>query len=106
MDKQKLGGMLGLAVRAGQAQLGAGRALDWIRAGKAGMILLDESASDNTKKRFENAGNFHEVDCLILPPNLLGRSVGKADTMVAVLLKGGMADRLRGMIRGGIMDNE
>lgn len=103
MDEQKFIGMLGLAVKARQAQLGAGRALDSIRANKAALVLLDEEASDNTRKRFENACLFHEVECLILPPGLLGRAAGKSDAMVAAILKGGMAERLRGMGRDDIM---
>ena len=106
MDEKKIGGMIGLAVKARQAQLGAGRALDCLRAGKAGLLLLDETASDNTRKRFTDACASHEVECLMLPPGLLGQAAGKSDTMVAALLKGGLADRLRGMSRSDIMDNE
>ena len=106
MDDKKIGGMIGLAVKARQAQLGAGRALDCLRAGKAGLLLLDEAASDNTRKRFTDACASHEVELLMLPPGLLGQAAGKTDTMVAALLKGSMADRLRGMGRSDIMDNE
>lgn len=106
MDKSKLAGMLGLAVRARQVQLGSGRALDCVRGDKAGLVLLDEAASENTKKRFENACQSHQVAHLLLSPGLLGRAVGKPDTMVAALLKGGMAERLRSLGCDGIMNNE
>lgn len=106
MDEKKIGGMIGLAVKARQAQLGAGRALDCLRADKAGLLLLDGAASDNTRKRFTDACASHKVECLILSPGLLGQAAGKTDTMVAALLKGGMADRLRGMGREDIINNE
>lgn len=106
MDEQKVAGMIGLAVRARQAQLGAGRALDCLRAGKAGLLLLDDAVSDNTRKRFTDACTSHEVESLMLPPGLLGQAAGRMDTMVAALLKGGLADRLRGMGRSDIIDEE
>ncbi len=106
MDEKKITGMLGLAVKAGQAQIGAGRALDSVRGDKVGLILLDGAASDNTRKRFENTCQTHEVECLTLSPGTIGRAVGKPDAMVVALLKGGMADRLRGLSREDIMDNE
>ena len=42
----------------------------------------------------------------MLPPGLLGQAAGRMDTMVAALLKGGLADRLRGMGRSDIIDEE
>lgn len=106
MDEKKLSGLLGLALRAGQAKIGTGRALDALRAGKAGLILLDERASDNTRKRFEDSCRFYAVACCVFPPNLIGRSVGKEDTMAVALLKGGMAETLLGLCRGDIIKSE
>lgn len=106
MDEKKLIGMLGLAVKAGQAQLGAGRALDAVRGGKAGLMLLDEEASPNTKKRFADSCRFYQVECCLLPPGLIGRATGKADTKAAALLKGGMAEMLLGLCRRDIIKSE
>jgi len=87
-------GLLGLAMRAGQVLPGAGRALDLIRQGQAGLILLDEGASDNTKKRFDDACAHHDTDCLLLSPGLLGEAIGRHGTMVAAMKPGSFTQKL------------
>lgn len=106
MDEKKLGGLLGLAVRAGQAKLGSGPALDALRADRAGLILLDEGASDNTGKRFRDACRFHQVPLCVLPVGMIGRCTGRGNAMAAALLKGGMAETLLGLCRSDIIKSE
>ncbi len=106
MDEKKFGGLLGLAVRAGQTKLGAGPALDTLRADRAGLILLDEDASENAGKRFRDACRFHQVPLCVLPAGMIGRCTGRGNAMAAALLKGGMAETLLGLCRSDIMINE
>ncbi len=79
----KLKGYLGLAVRSGQAALGANMVLEQIRSGKAGVVLIDEDASDNTRKKLSDACAFRNVDLHILPAGLIAASCGKGDRMAA-----------------------
>ena len=51
-------GYLGLAVRAGQAALGSSLALRDIRDGRAAVALIDEGASENTRKKLSDACAF------------------------------------------------
>lgn len=94
MLEQKLRGLLGLATRAGQMLIGAGRALEHVRQHKSKLVFLDESASDNTKKRFTDACQSHQANFKVLSSGLLGQSIGKPGTMVAAVLPGGIADKI------------
>ena len=51
----------GLAVRAQKAVFGEEACLEAIRKHQAMLLFLDMDASDNTKKRFENACQHHET---------------------------------------------
>ncbi|NLD33971.1 MAG: 50S ribosomal protein L7ae [Clostridiales bacterium] len=89
-------GLLGLAMRAGQVLPGAGRALELIRQGQAGLVLMDEASSDNTRKRFGDACAHHQTECLMLPSGVLGEAIGRYGTMVAAMRPGGITEKLRG----------
>ena len=94
MLDQKLRGLLGLATRAGQMLIGSGRALEHVRQEKSNLVFLDETASDNTRKRFTDACQSHQADCKVLSKGVLGQAIGKPGTMVAAVLPGGIADKL------------
>ena len=71
------------------------RALQAVRQGKAALILLDDGASANTRRRFENAAISHQIPLHILPPGLLESATGKAKAIVAALPQGGLTDKVR-----------
>ena len=87
-------GLLGLACRAGQITLGADMALQEIRGGKAALALLDESASEGTRKKILDACAYRGVPAYILPVDALSRACGKDDRMAAALKKGKLCDRI------------
>ena len=95
MSAQEIRGLLGLAQRAGQLLLGSDRALDHIRRRQSGLLLLDESASANTRKRLTDACKHHEVALRLLPGELLGDALGRPGTMAALMLPGGLTERLQ-----------
>ena len=95
MAANGLAGLLGLATRAGLMIPGGERALQAVRQDKAALILLDEGASANTRKRFEDAATSHHTPLHILPPGLLEAATGKAKAMVAALPQGGLTDKVR-----------
>ena len=97
MVEKVLTGLLGLAMRSGQLMAGAERALEDIRHKRAGLLLLDEGASQNTAKRLTDACQTHQVRCLRLPDNLLGQAIGKQGAMAATLLPGGLCDKVQGV---------
>ncbi len=64
---QKLEGLLGLCCRAGQITLGAEMALKEIKAGRAALALVDESASEGTKKKIADACAYRHLPMHMLP---------------------------------------
>jgi ribosomal protein L7Ae-like RNA K-turn-binding protein len=94
MDEKALAGLLGLAMRSGQLKAGAQAALEDIRQGRAGLLLLDLAASPNTTKRMTDACQTHQVRCLRLPEELLGNAIGKQGTMAATLSPGGICEKV------------
>ena len=91
---EKLKGYLGLAVRAGQAALGSSLALRDIRDGRAAVVLIDEGASENTRKKLGDACAFRRVPCLTVPSGWIGESCGKSDRMAVSVRRGGLADSI------------
>lgn len=98
MNWQAAGGLLGLAQRAGQLLVGSDRSLDHIRRKGTGLLLLDEAASDNTRKRLQDACSHHQVAHRLLPKDLLGSALGKPGMMAALMLPGGLMQRLQQLL--------
>lgn len=88
MTEKKLMGLMGLAVRAGQAVLGTEQAVLQVRQGRAVAVLMDAGASENTSKRLKDACAHHEVPIIVLPKGLIGRASGKPGRVAASLSPG------------------
>ena len=87
-------GLLGLAGRAGQNALGADIALQEIRSGKTALLLLDEGASEGTRKKLLDACAFRSVPAYTLPEGEISRACGKDGRMAAAVRKGKLAERM------------
>ena len=87
-------GLLGLACRAGQIALGADIALQEIRSGKTALLLLDEGASEGTRKKLLDACAFRSVPASTLPEGEISRACGKDGRMAAAVRKGKLAERM------------
>ncbi len=85
---------LGLAMRAGILSSGEYGALKALRAGDAAFILVDEEASENTKKEFRDGCAYHSVPCWETEAGRLAGSTGKSGRMVAAVCKGPLAEKL------------
>ena len=90
--REKLKGYLGLAVRAGSAYLGVSMALDHIRSGRSGVVLIDEEASENTRKKLCDAADFRHVRRHILPAGWISGACGKGEWLAVSIAKGNLAD--------------
>jgi len=97
MDK-KLSGMLGIAMRAGQIVLGSDTVLQEIRRGKAGIVLLDADASENTAKCFADKCAYYRVPLHTVETGALDQAFGRSGRMVAAVRKGGFADQITKLI--------
>ena len=71
---------IGLCQRAGKAKSGAFAAESTIRAGKAKLVLLEETASEATKTHYEQLCAAHAVPLLMT--ETVGRAIGKESRIV------------------------
>lgn len=91
-------GLLGLCARARRVQLGEGAALACLREGTAKLVLLDESASDNARKRFRDACQYRGVPLRELPAGHLGRLCGRPGRMTAAVTDPGFSERILALL--------
>lgn len=87
-------GLLGLACRAGQTALGADLALKEIRSGRAGLALLDEGASEGTKKKISDACAYRGVALHMLPEGEISLACGRDGRMAAAVKPGKLCQRM------------
>ena len=84
MNETKLRGAMGFAMRAGKCITGDFASERAVKYGSAcWMVLLDESASEATQKRYHAMCEQRKIPCLLIPD--MGRSIGKDGRMVAVI---------------------
>lgn len=77
-DKNKLFGLLGLAVKAGKVQSGEFSTEKLVKSGRAFLVIVSEDASDNTKKMFRNMCAYYKVPYFeIGGREELGNAMGK-----------------------------
>jgi len=93
-------GFLGLAMRAGKVHAGEGAALECVRAGEAGVLLLDDGASANTRKRFLDACSFRPCPVAFAEQGALGQSIGRPGRMAAAVEKGPFSGHLLRQLQG------
>jgi ribosomal protein L7Ae-like RNA K-turn-binding protein len=95
---EKLRGLMGLAMRAGQITLGANLGINVIRSGKAALVLIDEDASENTRKKLTDACVYRHVPFFTLPHRLIDDACGKDSRYAAVFQQGGLAEKVRQLL--------
>lgn len=93
--------MLGIAMRAGAVTLGEDGVRGAIASGKTGLVLVDEGASDNTKKRLADSCAFYGVQMAMTQADRLGFAIGKPGRMSAAVAAGTLADKLRALAQKG-----
>ena len=89
---------LGLCMRAGRIISGQEACVDLVRTGEAALVLMDASASDNTRKRLTDACHSHDVALYEVSADALGHAIGKKGRMVIALKRDGMAQKLQSML--------
>ena len=90
MNRQALG-MVSLCMRAGRIVSGEQAVLTAIRRGTARLVILDASASANTKKMFGDSCAYYGVERVEAPEEALGTAIGKPGRKVAAVTDEGFA---------------
>ena len=94
IEHEQFYSLLGIAMRAGALTFGQDGVLKAISSGAAGFVLLDSSATDNTKKKISDSCRFYGVELYETMPGRLGDAVGKPGRMSAAVARGTLGDRL------------
>ncbi len=94
--REKIIGLLGLMRRAGAISPGEDHAGDTVKAGKAKLLLFSADASDNARRKAENAAAGRNVQMIPLPFDRgeLGAALGLGSCSVAAITDLGFADAL------------
>ena len=93
MDEQRIKGLMGLCVRAGQAVFGEEWCLRAMREKKAALLLIDSSISKSTRSKYEVLGKRIKVPVIMLKPGMLGESTGHPGRVMAIR-PGSLADQI------------
>jgi ribosomal protein L7Ae-like RNA K-turn-binding protein len=96
-ESAKLKGFLGLCRRAGQVILGQDACVDAVRRNTAAVVLLDESSSESSQKRFRNTCTSHHVPLISVPEDMIAQALGKDGRMAAAIRQGTMAQKIIGL---------
>ena len=89
IDRQRLCGMLGFAMRAGRLVIGTDpvcTAMAKSGRSRPRLVLVSDMASDNTKKKLTTKGEFYRIQTVTIPldTDALGHLLGKTYTPACV----------------------
>jgi len=87
--------MLGLCARARKIAVGTQAAGIAIKKGDARLVVIDEDASEETKKEFREASCAKNIPFIIMQGASLGDAVGKPGRRIAAVTDESFADRIR-----------
>ena len=94
MAETKLFNSIGLCRRAGKCQSGEFAAERAVKAGKAKLILLEQTASENPRARFTSPGAGRKIPLAIVPE--VGRAIGKEGQVVLAVTDIQFVNMIRG----------
>lgn len=82
----KLGGMLGLARKAGKLSYGTDQITDSIRSKHPNIVLMASDISENTRKRIENCCKYYKTEYgdLNMTMDILSHYIGQKSAVSAV----------------------
>lgn len=87
--------MIGLAKKAGKISDGAFLAEKAVRDGDACLLIVASDASENIRKKFDNASRYYKIDYLeYSTKELLGKCVGCAPIAVMAVCDAGFANAI------------
>ena len=104
-DAKRIASLIGLAKKAGKVTSGIPIICDALRAGKKPiLILVSESASDNSIKKISDKSVYYNVELLKIPLSSeeLAHSVGKSGSTAAVAIND---NGLAGLVRSALIQD-
>lgn len=91
---RRIGELLGLSRRAGQAVAGFEKAREWLRSGRARLVLEASDGSEGERARFLSGSAARVAVVAPLPAAVLGRVFGRDHVVHVAVAPGRLAERL------------
>lgn len=73
--------------------------MEAVRSETAALVLMDESSSPTTRKRFSDSCASHHVPLYCVPEGLISQALGKDGRMTVTVKRGRMAQKLFELLR-------
>jgi len=102
MTNKRALGMLGLAARAGKLSSGAFQVTKALEDGTARLVLLDETASQQTVETYTAACKSGNIPLVALELDELGQAIGKPGRIVAAVTDDNFSRKICELIHGGV----
>ena len=101
MNRNKVLGLLGLAEKAGKVRSGEFSTEKAVKSGKAGLVIVSEESSDNTKKMFRNMCTYYKVPIGYFgTKDELGHAMGKEMRASLAVTDTGLAGAIQKQMNG------
>jgi len=95
LKRDKALSLVGLATKAGKVVSGEFMTEKSIRAGHARLVIVAMDASDNTKKKFQNACDYYRVPIYFYSDKMtLGNAIGKEYRASLGVIDDGLANEI------------
>lgn len=92
MAQNRVYGMIGMAMKAGKMASGEFATEKAVKSGKAALVIVSETASENTKKKFQNMCDYYKVPIYFFgKKEELGHAIGKEFRASLAVLDTGLA---------------
>lgn len=96
MTGNKVLSLIGLATKAGKTASGEFLTEREVKSGKAALVIVAGDASENTKKKFRNMGDYYKVPIYFYEDkDTLGHAMGKQFRASLAVLDEGFAKGIR-----------
>ncbi|MEY8427043.1 ribosomal L7Ae/L30e/S12e/Gadd45 family protein [Lachnospiraceae bacterium 46-15] len=96
MRQNKVLSLVGLATKAGRTVSGEFSTEKAVKSGQAGLVIVSEEASDNTKKKFRNMCTYYKVPLYVFgTKEELGNAMGKEFRASLAVLDEGFGSALK-----------
>lgn len=103
INYQKIGGLIGLATKAGKIAAGTEACLEAIEKKSAKLVVIATDASERTKKTFkEKCEQCKIANYEILDIEQISKAIGKPNKAVIGIKEKGLAEAIRKIINGGV----
>ena len=92
MAQNRVYGMIGMAMKAGKVASGEFATEKAVKSGKAALVIVSDTASENTKKKFQNMCDYYKVPIYFFgKKEELGHAIGKEFRASLAVLDTGLA---------------